>query len=272
MLNVPEELTVLLNNFSELFEYNPNDRFGYIEYSDNEGGKCWNYLFEVCHKVFGDGFEMFHGASKAVIVLNDYDIVIKIPFNCFSYDSGSWLFEEDPSAEITDDKLLNMEPFFSEATYFFSENGNIINTEYGWDYCFSESTVYEVAEDYGFEDFFAETTLFCNAKNNYPIYIQKKCITYYDYIDENETDKKVSKEDLTEVRKSISSKTKNEYSTDSFPIFFIYSLVQKYGETKTAEFLDFVCENGFDRDMHTDNFGFSLDGSPVLIDYSGFDS
>ena len=120
----------------------------YIEnYSFEEFFNDWNvddfidYLYEVSREYQNGIWHCEYGATKMVIIMDDEDIVFKIPFN-----------------SVMDHECKNYEFFYGAPA---------TST---WDYCEAEEERYDVAEEYGFANYLAKTEIVYNTKNGIRIY------------------------------------------------------------------------------------------------------
>ena len=175
-----------------------------------------------------------YGASKFVIFLNDNEVV-KIPFTG-SYSYG-WNDEND---EIDYDEII-----FDE---FCTE-----------DYCAVEAAVYSDAIAAGVEQFFASTKFVGNTFiDKTPIYLSERVLPF-DCLNNKE----------------------RSYSRDSYlkagkmcgrcPVEWTAMALEYYGETAVKKLFAFIESEGID-DFHDGNVGIRKDGSPCILDYSGFNS
>lgn len=98
------------------------------------------YLFEK-----GYVFDYDFGATKLVIIPQNKDYVIKIPFQGYYEDSFC---------------------YFTNA-----------NSDFDWDYCWEEAERYYRICSTPFKKFFAET-IFIGYVGDYPIYLQEKCTPF----------------------------------------------------------------------------------------------
>lgn len=178
-----------------------------------------------------------YGVSKLAFILEAYNWVVKIPFN--GYYSASWDEEKNTYSE-------DEEEFFS---FQYAMND--------WDYCNTELEKYKKAIEKGLSCFFAETKYLCKGKNDHPIYIQEKVIPI------NEDTLK-----RTPSKKSLKFAKKQYYFNNEW----LATAVDFYGMDKVVEFLDYI--NNIDpeisQDLHYGNYGYRLDGSPCLLDFSGW--
>lgn len=117
---------------------------------------CW------ARKTFDElgSMSIFHGVSKLVLVLDNYDKVIKLPF------SGWWV--------------------------------NEVFEDFYYNYCNLEVRNYGMLCDEGLEMFAAEVHLLCHTKDGTPVYTQEK-VTPYEMCHNNDNCKP-SEESYTKAR------------------------------------------------------------------------
>lgn len=220
--------------------------------------ECCNDLLDALRGVKWD-YDWEYGATKIVIMPKNMDFVVKIPFL-------GHVIEEEPDVDCSecpyrdengcDSCCYDSEWVFRE----FCLAGDIFDE---WDYCKAEKDRYNHAKEFGLEKALAETQLWF-VVNNYPIYIQPKCSIF--------SQGGRSKTDLTEItdekRKTIRSKC-DEQDVHCFNVTWLCDLLEYFGDVYFEQFLSFLKENNYNRDLHSSNIGY-LNGKPVLVDYSGF--
>lgn len=192
-------------------------------------------------KETGISIEVYHGVSKMAIIIPGCSLVIKIPFN------GQWRYEERYNEETKEYEKGEecFEPFY----------------EYE-DYCALEESVYQNAEAAGFEQYLAKTSFYKTIKNCY-VYVQEKVFGMY-------SDKATTPTD--DSRKKIKDRCGDYLGTSDWSACFI----DFFGEDAFEKFYNY-CVYGDDEhdmciadDLHSGNIGFRADGSPVILDYSGW--
>ena len=176
--------------------------------------------------------EYSYGASKLVIIPDNTDYVIKVPFNC-TYDE-EWLY-------------------FQNAYYCRQE-------EYGWDYCEAEVEYYEEAADWGVEKYFAETRYIGDC-HGWPIYVQPKCEAM-----EN------SRDSHSHTREEYDSIQKKADSVDQHGIRdrdFLCDLFKDADVATVSLLFQFIDE--MLNDLHSGNYGY-FEGTTdaCLLDYAGW--
>ena len=212
---IKEILNALNNcNFEDLDEYNFNDLVNDFE--------------EKYHK----SFRASNGATKGVLIFEDYDFVIKIPF---SYCDG--------------DKLCGAD-----------------ETEAGdeWNYCEQESIRYKLAEKAGFGEIFLKTELL-DCINFYPIYIQQYA-TILSTLDNTEYEENYSSS--KDLDRKIVKNINDEENFDCLDEDWESDLLVKYGIDKFKKFKEYIKEN-YIIDLRRANIGY-VEKNPVLVDYAGF--
>jgi len=221
------------------------EEFGINETSD-DFGIGYDLLYDQmmdARKIYDFGkFEIYNGATKAAIVIEDLDYVIKVPF------TGMW-FEEKFYDEEKDEYTYS-DPIFEK---FYGP------ANYGLDnYCEMELERINNAVYEGFGDIVAYTVPY------YGVILQEKITPF--------------KDTLKETRATPSEKSKNFVSTldDSYKLVseeWIGLTADLYGDEYWKDFVDWVNRegNGILDDMYGANYGYRLDGSPVLFDISGFE-
>lgn len=220
------------------------------------------------------------GATKGVIIPCDKNYVIKIPFKkCedsyeTEYCTGTWEQREivhsngevSYSTEYTyvhfseDDSRYCSNPTHNPFEYGYRP----LSEDYTGDYCSVEEEYYEMATEEGLEDFFARTYCVNPDWRDCPVYVQEKV---RDVFAEKGSNSSHSSEEVETTRSKVSS-----WGYDGrLALTFICDLILAYGEEKTKKFLDFLNRESSNlNDLHQNNYGYRLDGTPCLIDYSGF--
>ena len=182
-------------------------------------------------------FKFFSGATKLVILFPGADYVVKIPFN------GQYTYSDE-----------------DELVYWEFENGS---DGCCWDYCLGEVERYAYAEEIGLETFFAKTELIGHV-HGHPIYIQERATIYEDVANE--------KEKNSYERRKSAKELCNHKGYSCFNGLWISDLQDYCGgpdDELFCNFMDYV--TAYISDLHMGNVGY-IDGKPVLVDYSGFDS
>lgn len=126
-----------------------------------------------------------------------------------------------------------------------------------WDYCEAEEERYDFAEEYGFSEYLAKTNIVYNTKNGVRIYIQPKCSVHSNH-------KTTSKRN----RRVFSKWFKGCLPIDDTQ--WLNTFVDCYGAYKLKQFLTFLLNEDWDDDLGSRNIGYTIEGKPVLIDYSSY--
>ena len=173
------------------------------------------------------------GASKIVFIFEDFNEVIKIPFN--------------------------------GAYYHSYRKGNVTGTYYdGFDnYIEIENDIYQRSDRYLKEILLNNKFIF--NFGNVPVYIQTKIFqTFSERLHDKNFKLKDYKDALKQVDKLI-LKNDNSLTVASLPDKrFLADILNYY---KDAKFI--IPEIDFD-DMHNDNYGYLKNGKPVIFDFSEF--
>lgn len=208
---------------------------GILSYSDIE-----NKILDHLPEDFSYDYES--GASKLVIIPDDENFVIKIPFNGIWYDK----FPDNPELK-----------FFVH----FVDGGKA--KEDSWDYCLKEIALLHFAKKYKLDNCFCKECLIGHV-NNYPIYIQEKATMYY----ELET-----YDFINNTEESEKSSFRNEEKFKNFKYDTVYwqnDAIQYYGEKVFNKLKRFIKNNNID-DLYARNLGYIKD-KPVIVDFSGFNA
>lgn len=122
------------------------------------------------------------------------------------------------------------------------------------DYCAVEAAIYKKAVKAGVEMFFASTKSVGTTFTHKAIYVSERVNDWY-------SDKKISpSNDSIEKAKKICC---------YLPIDWIALAYEKYDDELVNRLLDFIDDENIN-DLHTGNLGIRADGSPCILDYSGF--
>lgn len=245
MDNRKKELFALLKdtNVYDNFCEDDGDGFFYNEISEELAKQC----------------DYGYGASKFVLIPNEGNFVFKIPFEGSTYESYC---SGDGEVEELDD-------------YFETFSGAAVDGVYSWDYCATEEYRYKVAEENGLGFAFAKTEFFdYMGTTEHPVYVQEKCQVFskkYEYGSSHNSKEEIKK--TSDIIATVPScccgghyygiGINDDWLTD----FRLY-----YGEKMLIKFINFIKAKHWDDDLRTDNIGYRLNGMPVLIDYSGYDS
>jgi len=196
--------------------------------------------YEVSKNYSGD-FHIDNGVSKMVIIPENEDFVIKIPFN------GMYEYEWDDDEEDYDWE----NPSFDYFTGAHAPDQT--------DYCWDEMLAIEKANKAGFGWLFPHTE-FLMCQDGIRFYIQEKVRTSRAFhpvgLSQNSRD---TAENMT-------------YRYQSGNAEWRATIVEVYGEDFWINFVNWDDENrvGILTDMHSMNYGYDMSGCPVILDASGF--
>lgn len=203
-------------------------------FSDFSEDNADYFYQELDEKIKAEFQDYAYGASKFVLIPNNHDFVIKIPFKGTYYCTSEEDWDEDG---------------FERFIYADADNG--------WDYCEAEVRRYEFAKEKGFNHFLAKTELL-GYINNYPIYIQEKCVIF-------SQDDSFSCHSKEEKSKTIATLEKKDVWIN---IDWLTDVRLYYGEDAFWFFINFIRDEEWD-DLREDNIGY-IGSQPVLVDYSGY--
>lgn len=176
------------------------------------------------------------GCTKIVIIPDEYDWVLKIPFQ------GT--FED---FEINDeDRAIN---------YYVSEQPDILQLE---------------IEDYENSDECVKDFLLPIKKigeyRGIPLYIQKKAKRFYEHTEFFKYEK-ISKEEEKSINRSVKSWLEQRKKPFlPYNPFFVNDIINYYGENKASRIIEY--SDWFD--MHEGNYGYLENGRPIVFDYGGY--
>ena len=205
---------------------------------------CEYNAFDILHfdSVFSDNYTYETGASKFVLIPKDSKekYVIKIPYQGYREN-----YENDDG-------------FFTSYDYTYEGSEDSCN---GWDDCEGEVYRYCFAKQENMKKYFAKMELL-GYVNDYPIYIQKRCVLFGDVRDSTPRDKRRTREEQKTILKQYYNKS--QIDADWLISFKFY-----YGEKQLSNFLSFVTSMEWDDDLHCQNIGY-LGNHPVVVDYGSF--
>ena len=179
------------------------------------------------------------GLTRIVLIPNNKDYVIKLPVTgVYGNIYDEYGCDDPENCEIK--KYVDLEE------YNVFDNEQVI-----YDNLFSES-----------KEVFS-LSIYIGNFNNIPVYIQEK-------VDQIRFDMmpSISKEDSKKVSTLTSRHHYKEFVERPLTDDFIISLINLYGEEAAGYILE-DCKN-ID-DLHTNNYGYTKEGKPVIFDFAGFD-
>lgn len=232
--------------------------FGLL-YNSDEGPLNPIYFDEIQEQVINidEKTEFRYGMSKLVIIAPSLNnIVIKIPFNGI-YDK----YEDDNYDEHKDIKYFDN--YLYEYGFTPFENARAKDKT---DYCAVEYEKYQKLKSLNLGIFVAETAFYTTLSNGIKVYIQEKAYSSED--DPNWSSRKSTQRSHNLAR---------HWSEDegiTINTEWVGLCIDQYGEKETKKFLDYC--NYKDpiiiSDCHIGNIGYRTDGSPLILDYSGFEN
>lgn len=173
------------------------------------------------------------GISQFVIINNEWDNVIKIPFIGGYYE---------PDDEDSED----------------------IFEEWSRDYCQYSIDIYNSALKEGVVDIFAKTEVLGETINGSKIYTQEKididCANNISKIE-------YSNNSFNKVK---NNQNDGKAGWRKFRASWLAAAIDCYGEKFVNNFIEFCIKNNIN-DTHDHNYGYRSDGSPVIFDYASFD-
>lgn len=208
------------------------DKFGPEDGCDEGESIC-----DVINQLPRDKYNYECGATQFVIIADDLDYVVKIPF------CGCWCY---PYNEDTDSHDYDADMVFESFTRY-------------QDYCGRSMDIFNAADYCGVGDAFAETIFLGNCKSGYPIYLQEKITAT---LVEDVIERTPSKDSLQKVN------SMDPYSRGEFPRNWLAIAIDNYGEQFVKKLIEF-CDNNVE-DLHYGNIGFRKNGTAVIIDYAGY--
>ncbi len=198
------------------------------------------HIFEDAIGAVDPDAKLTWGMSKMVIDSPSLDFVIKIPFN--GYYSETY-YEDGDNDEL-------------EWCDFYEAP-----TEDGYDYCLVEFEKFKELSKRGLSLFVANT-IFYREIQNFRVFLQEKVNPVF-YSGDGIPSK---------VSKKIALKWKKEKGYHAIDSTWIANCIDYYGAKKTEKFLNYCYNEDYDiiSDCHNGNYGYREDGSPALLDFSGF--
>lgn len=188
-----------------------------------------------------NGVSIENGISKVVVIPTLFNWVLKIPMN------GRWICQWNND----DDDEEDYDNYTFDSFMWASAPDDS-------DYCWDELIKIEAAEKAGFGALFPHTEYLCE-KAGKRYYIQEKVLPSYEY-------KPTSSEDSLKRANSLDSSL--QYCSSEWRA----AVIEKYGEEFWINFCswDQHRDSHILNDMHSANYGYRDDGSPVIFDASGF--
>ena len=239
------------------------------------GSLCENTFYEQIVKPLEDNqcfsnWTYDSGVSKGVLIFQELDFVVKIPFmgnddggyeSHFEDENGEWRYsyETNASKYIKDGKWE-----WKGGEYYFSDFCGAGDFE--WNYCALEAKYYKDAVAAGVERCFAKTE-FLGEANDHPIYIQERCSMFgaeY-HSSKREMYAKRTKKDYEQVTELRHQMDFSQIDDDWMLDFLIF-----WGESVLKKFISFIQTQSI-WDLHNGNIGYRH-GVPCLVDYSSYEA
>ena len=137
----------------------------------------------------------------------------------------------------------------------------LFRSYFDYDYCALEAEIYETLEDAGFGCFLARTKFYNKCSSGW-MTVQERCY----HIGEKRSSK--------ETREALEVFKNREYNYIGMimPMDLFGSFVEAYGLDLTLKFIQFCKESDYNilDDLHSGNYGYRADGTPCIIDFSGW--
>lgn len=194
------------------------------------------------------------GVTKGVLIFDDLDYVIKIPFYC------EWL-EGDGYYDSEDNWVCECEEGPSGYPFGGCQVEGYIHDN-DWDYCETEQYRYLEAEKANMEEYFAKTW-FLASVNDWPIYAQTKACMFRSEDSRTTRSKRNYTDKEHETARAVMDNEHFYVNKEWVMDFIAY-----YGVDRLVAFIKFCDEQLID-DLHDGNLGY-ICGIPCLVDYSSF--
>lgn len=231
----------LINSFLDAIFPLP-ECFGLICKEDEGDELEYQYDINQAIKKIDPNASLEFGMSKMVIISPKMkNFVIKIPFN--GYYSETYYLDGD------NDEL--------EWVSFYQAP-----TEDGSDYCYAEYEKFKSLKNKGLNCFIAKT-LFYKEIDGIRVFLQEKVTP--SFFTGGGSPSKMS------TNLALKWKKERKYFL-SIDAAWVAACIDYYGKKKTEKFLNYCSNEDEDilSDCHNGNYGYRDDGSPALLDFSGF--
>lgn len=188
-------------------------------------------------------FSVDNGVSKVVIIFDAFNFVIKIPFN------GGWYNQTEYNEE--EDEYECVDRYFEPFSGAYAPDQS--------DYCWDECICISDACDMGFGALFPTTSFLCEVEGQ-RFYIQEKVNTMRHF------HPTPSENSLTRAKNLDSD---YRYCDTDWRAM----VIELYGEDFLRSFIDWYRNDNSNHildDMHGGNYGYRMDGAPIILDCAGF--
>lgn len=233
-------------DYKELLNMYVPDEFGSNEYNEETSG-----IDEMFAQLPGDVITRW-GATQFVIMTKDSDKVAKIPFNGEEFEVEEPYYDEDGNERFE----------YNTGFDYFRTN-----------YCDLSYELYWEAKERGVERILAEIEYFGKSTNGVSIYLQEAVVPF-DYVEGSSKYFKSDKEYEDSKGEFYALCERNRRTGANinwlmFPSDWMIAALDYYGECFMLSFLIFCREHGLN-DFHDGNVGWRKNGSPVILDWAGF--
>ena len=216
------------------------DQLGIYEESDAFTVSAENYIDEVLREAKLNNLKVsyYYGASQLVFIENKdtANRVYKLPFDGMMREWSEY------NKQIDD--------------YDWHEEWEDYNTNY----TAKTLELYNYAIEEGVNEFFADIKEEAFSFNHCIIYSQAFVVPISE-----QTKSTHSSEDSLNKAKKI--KKEKEYIP--FTIDWVAVCIEMYGEDRFNQLIDFINKYDID-DLHQNNYGYTRNGKPMILDYAGF--
>lgn len=227
-----------------------------------DGTSFWKAADEDC------GFDEFYGANEYGEFLTRTDIMNAI-------------MKVDPMATIDNgcSKMVIISPNLGDVVLKIPFRGIIVLESYTfrpfkdapydceWNYCESECIIYNMLKELDLIQYVAETAFFTKL-GDIPCYVQEAVI---------------KESDIDDTFHKISINSMNSAETIQNDVFVLHDIsvswlglcIDFYGEKSLQQFITLLkdikgCGFYIGSDLHDNNYGERIDGTPCILDFSGF--
>ena len=191
-------------------------------------------------------YDWAEGETKLVIIPFDYNWVIKIPYNGYA------------GKRMTNGTICHYADYFDYGS---------TDIRHFWDYCYTESCLYQKARTKKIAEIFAKE-IYIGSINGYPIYAQQKA-EGYDMEACSFSELKITKEEseyLGSILQNNDTSVGPSFTTSTYT--WLADVLIYYGRVFLNKVLSFIKKNEIS-DLHSGNVGY-INNRPVIIDYSSF--
>lgn len=195
-----------------------------------------NRVYDLAKK-YNVNIDYAYGVSQLCFMIDGMDTVIKVAFN--------GMMEEWSDYDVEKDEYIWHEEF----------------VPFDIDFCNKAYEIYNLAYIAGLENLFAKMDILGKTSNCDIIWTQEFVIPLSH---SNNSSKKASEDSL---------KRATEIESERYIPFeaeWVALILDLYGEDKFRALVKFLDENNINDDFHYGNYGYTKEGFPMLLDYSGW--